>query len=137
MTTKLDTRPARGDLTSRECCKLLCGALAGAMIGLKAPIVRHIFEIMWMVGDSARKGSTTAEDVQRVASQLVGQYDPIEGLRVPPITALLSSVVAAIDDQAAPDAVATALDWIHERDDDFWEQLASGRPPALPMLSNS
>jgi len=113
MTTKLDTRPARCDLTSRECCKLICGALSGAMIGLKAPTVRRIFEMMWMVGDSARKGSTTEEDLQRVASQLVGQYDPIEGL---------------------PGAVATAFDWIHERDDDFWKKLASGGP-ALPMLS--
>ena len=137
MTTKLDTRPARCDLTSRECCKLICGALSGTIAaGIRPAIVRRIFTVMWTLGDIARaQRSASEEERQLMADSLTGQYDVSEGLHIATASTMISAILAAIDEQAAPGALGTAFDWVHERGDDFWEQLASGGPPALPMLS--
>lgn len=107
--TKLDTRAARCDLTSRECCKLICGALVGVGAVLRSQeLTRSVFGAAYR----AFSGAGTGE-----VAELSGDADRTVTLVV------LAATLGAIQEQAAPGAMDTALKWIYEQGDAFWSAV--------------
>lgn len=116
--TKLDTHPARCDLTSRECCKLLCGIAAG-VVGTGVPIeaLRRMFGILHLVA----RGGSTALDVDRMAGLIEGlDLNILQMIAVRCSMTLLGATMGAIAEQASVGALETALDWINEHEE-VWE----------------
>lgn len=120
--TKLDTRAARCDLTSRECCKLLCGALAGAMPLVARPeTIRLFFQTLYAaaVGD--------ADKTRRAIEALSGlDLDPHDLVAIECVSRMFGATIGAVGEQAAPGALDDAVKWIGERGDDFWAALQQG-----------
>ena len=130
---KLDTRPARCDLTSRECCKLLSGILGGALdTGLPVAAVRAVLIIL-------RESSKAASgDLERTATALA-TFDGMvitDTIQLKLLFSMLGAACGAIIEQAAPDALEDAVDWILERDDDYWSALQQGMKAARAAVTN-
>jgi len=114
MVTKLDTRPARCDLTSRECAKLLCGIAAGALVHHSVEAVRLTL------------GFTVASilvlDDEATMARIRSLHCPKGDVLTEAAATLWGAAMGAIAEQAAPGALRTAWEWMHDRDD-VWIEL--------------
>jgi hypothetical protein len=120
--TKLDTRDARCDLTSRECCKLISAALAGALgTGLPLRAVRSLITI----AHNAAAGDVNVSQLEHAVLELNG-LGPEDAVRLSAVSRMLGAVVAGVSEQAVPGNVDIALTWIYEQGDNFWEAMAQG-----------
>lgn len=118
---KLDTRPARCDLTSRECCKLLCGVLAGATPLFAQPdTVRRFFRVLYVTASGDQDGCRKA--VEALSGLELNVHDSVA---LECVSRLFGAVLGAITEQAAPGAMDDAIKWIAERDDSFWADLSA------------
>ena len=100
--THLDPRPARCDMTSRECCKLLTATLTAMLVFCPAEQARQLFRI-----------SAAPVIESDPPKDWPSDYGPASA----PLAALLSALLSALAEQAAPGALRTACDWILEHDD--------------------
>lgn len=107
--TRLDTRAARGDLTSRECCKIISGVLFGAASYLPVESLRAVLM-------AARVKTVPELEAQ---TELLKQVPLV-------VLSILGAVLGALSEQAAPGAMNDAIDWILERGDEYWAALKTG-----------
>lgn len=133
--THLDTRPARGDLTSRECCKLFSAALAGAVAtGLPVAVIRTLFTIAHCAACGVQDSDQFDQVLKSVLQLNEHELGPADAVRLSCVSVMLSSVLGGIQEQAAPEASETALHWISEQGDPFWDALTQQTEQAREQL---
>jgi len=110
----LDTRPARNDLTSRECAKLLCGVIQGAaMTGARMDLLRDLICALSRSPDLHEVLMRPDLNQALAAEQL---RDPRAYRDLVTCAGLIGSLVGALDDQASGGSLDIALDWVLEQD---------------------
>jgi hypothetical protein len=124
MTTKLDTREARCDLTSRECSKLLCGALAGAIgagveIGTLQKLIR-IINLVQYEDPESRPGYSV--ELLGLMKEIQGYDSVVAGTSAKVM--MLGAMIGAITEQAADGSMRDACRWILEQREEFWQAMS-------------
>ena len=115
---KLDSRPARTDLTSRECAKLIGSAISALVTGEGHPpedvraSVRFIARVFNGQGTVAMT-ECPAKGIDRTANRLI------------------SATAGGLAGMAPDEAVITALLWWAEADE-AWAHLSVRQPETLP-----
>jgi hypothetical protein len=130
--TKLDTRAARCDLTSRECCKLICGALGGALgAGVEQEVLRQMLKIVSLVQfeDAVTSMSDAAE-----AIAMMKQRETVAA-GTSGTMMMFGAILGAINEQAAPGSMRDACRWILQQEDDFWQALRAPMDAAAQTVA--
>jgi len=124
--TKLDERPVRKDLTSRECSRLLCAVIAGAAsAGVTPARLRGLFEILRVLAAPAPQSILDGPLDTELWRKTWDEAHLCEALRMQMTSALIGALAGALDEQAAPGALEDAVAWINENDD-LWAALPTG-----------
>lgn len=130
MPARLDTRARRQDLTSRECCSLISGTLAGLIgIGLSTNAVKNLVRLLYHVSKQRQ------DDVEAAVVELYNA-DAVELARLRDGAHMLGAVLGTLEDNARGGAMETALLWIVERDDRFWEALKAEHAIARQAIND-
>lgn len=105
----LSTEPARIDLTSRECAKLICGLLSGLIPLLDDDDALEIREVL-----STIKGKSVET-----------KWEQSAGLRVTihAIGALIGALVGMTKED--PEQLRIAIEWVSDTDE-VWEKFNNG-----------
>ncbi|MCJ7752203.1 MAG: hypothetical protein MUQ65_14145 [Armatimonadetes bacterium] len=117
--TELDTRPARTDLTSRECCKILSSQIFGLYTLFGDEVVAAVLayyvdaEIVWGVIDAMKSEFPNRLLLER-AKQERGKF---LGEDMSPKSAcefVLGGLVGGLSGMAKLEDVKTAVRWVHD-----------------------
>ena len=130
MKTKLDTRAARCDLTSRECSKLICGALAGALgAGVERETLQQMIKVINLVQyENAETRATYGLEILTLMKEIKAHESVAAGTSAKML--MLGAMLGAIQEQAAPGSMRDACRWILQQGDDFWQALQVGMEQA-------
>lgn len=116
---RLDTRPLRKDLTSRECSSIIGGVIGGLIMAWDLETTRDLVRFFARIlrGDVAV--AFTAEGAA---------FDRRPGSKE--ICSILGATVNALDENGRDRAAIDGLVWWAERTDEEWAQVVSPRPVA-------
>ena len=120
---KLDTRPARTDLTSRECAKLL-----GCLIGSITNVHHNAAAVRQIVTSLAEHGFDDVLAAMILVRDLGVAESDYESAGL-----LIAYVHSVASDMTAPGAMKTALQWWAYRDE-LWDQLLPAARMATAAL---
>ncbi len=111
--TRLDPRPARGDLTSRECAKILCGVITAAHgTGARMDLLRFLVRLL--NSGSASPECAAKEINAALAQERTDNHAAYSQLLV--CARLVGGLIGALADQADETAVNDAIDWVVNED---------------------
>jgi hypothetical protein len=115
---KLDTREARTDLTSRECAKLICAVLGGAVVGgMNLPTVRTALRRMYTVVTS---GSILDREPADLDDLILTEIDRH-------VILMTSALIGGLANMATPRALLDAVSWVLDTDD-VWKRFETRKP---------
>jgi hypothetical protein len=126
----LDTRPARDDLTSRECSKLIGGLIEG-LVRVFGPATVHGIvhyyastDAIWDVRRAMKSGATLADANDLVERAMLARAKAVKNAVAGRCEVIFGSMTGALGHEMAElDNVRAAIRWWDERADVAWEMI--------------
>ena len=127
----LDKRPARSDLTSRECSKLIGGVLEGLCRAFGVEITRQVVhyyaatDAIWDLRTAMREGFAPNERIDLVERATLERQKVIKNARAGRCEIIFGGLTGAMGQEMAElGDVRTAIQWWDRRADAAWELFA-------------